>query len=129
MVYSHFTQCLRARHYTKQLSHHPWYGLGIIVKGPHHFMVMALGSCVKCPLNTSELTQRTKQVKEKKDKKRFKRKEKKNNACWRPKCNDIVTRDSFSQHGELAAAIAEKPSSLLLGFREPHSTWKTVRVR
>ena len=81
-------------------------------------MVMALGSCVKCPLNTSELTQRTKQVKEKK-----------NNACWRPKCNDIVTRDSFSQHGELAAAIAEKPSSLLLGFREPHSTWKTVRVR
>ena len=50
MVHSHFTLCLRARDYIKWLSHHPWYGLCMRVKGPHHYKVMALGSCVKWPL-------------------------------------------------------------------------------
>ena len=50
MVHSHFTLCLRACDYIKQLSQHPWYGLWMRVKGPHHYKVTALGSCVKWPL-------------------------------------------------------------------------------
>jgi hypothetical protein len=40
----HFTLCLRARDYIKRLSQHPWYGLWMRVKGPHHYKVTALGS-------------------------------------------------------------------------------------
>ena len=47
MVHSQFTLCLRACDYTKCLSQRPWYGLEMRVKGPHHYMVTALGSCVK----------------------------------------------------------------------------------
>ena len=50
MVHSHFTLCLRAQDYITWLSQHPWYGLWMRVKGPHHYKVMALGSCVKWPL-------------------------------------------------------------------------------
>jgi hypothetical protein len=50
MVHSHFTLCLRTRPQTKWVAQHPWYGLWMIIKGPHHFMVTALGSCVKWPL-------------------------------------------------------------------------------
>ena len=50
MVHSHFTLCLRIRDYIKRLSQHPWYGLWMRVKGPHHYKVMALGLCVKWPL-------------------------------------------------------------------------------
>ena len=50
MVHSHFTLCLRAHDYLKHLSQHPWYGLWMRVKGPHHYKVMALGSCVKWPV-------------------------------------------------------------------------------
>ena len=54
MVHSHFTLCLRVRDYLKQLSQHPWYyGLWMRVKGPHHYKVTALGSCVKWPLDSS----------------------------------------------------------------------------
>ena len=49
MVDSHFTLCLRARDYIKWLSQHPWYGVWMRVKGPHHHKVTALGSCVKWP--------------------------------------------------------------------------------
>ena len=49
MVHSHFTLCLRARDYIQRLSQHPWYGLWMRVKDPHHYKVMALGSCVKWP--------------------------------------------------------------------------------
>ena len=49
MVHSHFPLCLRVGYHTKWLSHHPWYNLWIIAKAPHHFMVMALGSCRKWP--------------------------------------------------------------------------------
>ena len=31
----------------KWLPQHPWYGLWMRVKGPHHYKVTALGSCVK----------------------------------------------------------------------------------
>src|ERR1700737_1213861 len=51
MVHSHFTLCLRTRPHTKWAAQHPWYGLWMKVKGPHHFMVTALGSCVKWPLS------------------------------------------------------------------------------
>ena len=47
MVHSHFTLCLRVRDHLKQLSQHPKYGLWMRVKSPHHYKVMALGSCVK----------------------------------------------------------------------------------
>ena len=50
MVHSHFTLCLRAHDYIKHLSQHPWYGLWMRVKGPHHYKVTVLGSCVKWPL-------------------------------------------------------------------------------
>jgi hypothetical protein len=56
MVHSHFTVCLRARDYIKRLSQHPWYGLWMRVKGPHHYKVTALGSCVKWPLVGSYVT-------------------------------------------------------------------------
>ena len=49
MVHSHCTLCLRFRNYLKRLSQHPWYGLWMRVKGPHHCKVTALGSCVKWP--------------------------------------------------------------------------------
>ena len=49
MVHSHFTLCLRALDYIKRLSQHPWYGLWMRVKGPHHYKVTALGSGVKWP--------------------------------------------------------------------------------
>jgi hypothetical protein len=49
MVHSHFTLCLRAREYIKWLFQHPWYGLWMRVKGPHHYKVTAPGSCVKYP--------------------------------------------------------------------------------
>ena len=35
VVYSHFTLCLRAPYYRKQLSQHPWYNLWTRIKGPH----------------------------------------------------------------------------------------------
>jgi hypothetical protein len=50
MVHSHFTLCLRARDYIKRLSQHPWYALWMRVKGPRHYKVTTLGSCVKWPL-------------------------------------------------------------------------------
>ena len=50
MVHSHFTLCLRAHDYIKRLSQHTWYGLWMRVKGPHHYKVTTLGSCVKWPL-------------------------------------------------------------------------------
>ena len=50
MVHSHFTLCLRDQDYIKWLSQHPWYNLWMRVKGPHHYKVTALGSCVKWPL-------------------------------------------------------------------------------
>ena len=50
MVHSHFTLCLRVWDYVKRLPQHPWHGLWIRVKGPHHYKVTALGSCVKWPL-------------------------------------------------------------------------------
>jgi hypothetical protein len=40
---------LRACDYIKWLSQHPWYGLWMRVKGPDHYKVTALGSCVKWP--------------------------------------------------------------------------------
>ena len=49
MVHSHFTLCLRFRDYLKRLSQHPWYGLWMRVKGPHHYKVTTLGLCVKWP--------------------------------------------------------------------------------
>ena len=49
MVHSHFTLCMRARDYVKRLSQHPWYNLWMGDKGPHHYKVTALGSCVKSP--------------------------------------------------------------------------------
>ena len=49
MIHSHFTLCVRAQDYIKWLSQHPWYGLWMRVKGPHHYKVTALGSCVKWP--------------------------------------------------------------------------------
>ena len=54
MVHSHFTLGLRVRDYLKRLSQHPWYGLWMRVKGPHHYKVMALGFCVKWPLELSK---------------------------------------------------------------------------
>ena len=48
-VHSHFTLCLRTHDYIKQLSQHPWYGLWTRVEDPHHYMITALGSCVKWP--------------------------------------------------------------------------------
>ena len=55
MVHSHFTLCLRAHDYIKWLSQHPWYGLWMRVKGPHHYKVTTLGSCVKSPeINSDE---------------------------------------------------------------------------
>jgi hypothetical protein len=33
----------------------PWYSLWMRVKGPHHYKVTALGSCVKWPLSVSPL--------------------------------------------------------------------------
>ena len=41
-ICSHFTLCLRARDYIKRFSQHPWYGLWMRVKGPHHYKVTAL---------------------------------------------------------------------------------------
>ena len=49
MVHSYFTLCLRGPNYIKQLSQHPWYGLWMRVKGPHHYKVTALGFCVDGP--------------------------------------------------------------------------------
>jgi hypothetical protein len=51
MVYSHFTLSLRTRDYIEWISQHPWYGLWMRVKGPHHYKVTALGSCMKWPLD------------------------------------------------------------------------------
>ena len=51
MAHSHFTQCLRVRDSLKRLSQHPWDGLWMRVKGPHHYTVTALGSRVKWPLS------------------------------------------------------------------------------
>ena len=56
MVHSHFTLCLRVHDYLKWLSQHPWYGRRMRVKGPYHYKVMALGSCVKWPKATREFT-------------------------------------------------------------------------
>jgi hypothetical protein len=50
MVHSHVTLCVRARDYIKRLSQHPWYGLWMRVKVPHHYKETTLGSCVKWPL-------------------------------------------------------------------------------
>ena len=51
MVHSHFTLCLRTLDYKKRLSQHPWYyGLWMRAKGPRHYKVTALDSCVKWPL-------------------------------------------------------------------------------
>ena len=50
MAHSHFKVCLRTQDYIKWLSQHPWYGLWMRVKGPHHYKVTALGSRVKWPL-------------------------------------------------------------------------------
>ena len=52
MAHSHFTLCLRPRPQTYWVAHHLWYGVWIRVKGPHHSMVMAFGSCVKWALVT-----------------------------------------------------------------------------
>jgi hypothetical protein len=49
MVHSHFTLRMRACDYIKRLSQHPWYGLWMRVKGPHHYKVTTLGSYVKWP--------------------------------------------------------------------------------
>ena len=46
MVHSHFTLCLRVHDYLERLSQHTWYNLWMRVKGPHHYKVAALGSCV-----------------------------------------------------------------------------------
>ena len=35
---------------------HPWYGLWMRVKGPHHYKVIALGSCVKWPWKHMTIT-------------------------------------------------------------------------
>jgi hypothetical protein len=35
---------LRVSNYIKRLSQHPWYGLWMRVKGPHHYKVTTLGS-------------------------------------------------------------------------------------
>ena len=53
MIHSHFTLCLRACDYIKRLFQHPGYGLWMRVKGPHHYKVVALGSCVKWPWVTN----------------------------------------------------------------------------
>ena len=53
LIHSHFTLCLRACDYIKQLSQHPWYSFWMRVKNPHHCKVTALGSCVEWPLNTA----------------------------------------------------------------------------
>ena len=50
MVHSHFTLWLRTLDYIEQLSQHTCYGLWMRVNGPHHYKVMAFGSCVKRPL-------------------------------------------------------------------------------
>ena len=50
MVHSHFTLCWRVCDYLKRLSQHPWYGLWMRIKGPHHYKVTALGSSVEWPL-------------------------------------------------------------------------------
>ena len=52
MVHSHFTLCLRVREYLKRLSQHPWYGLWMRVKGPHHYKVTALARVWSGPKNT-----------------------------------------------------------------------------
>ena len=65
MVHSHFTLCLTVRDYIKRLSQHPWYNLWMRVKGPHHYMVTALGSCVieeNRQLVTNELVEFEKQL-------------------------------------------------------------------
>ena len=49
MVHSYLTLCLRARDFIRRLFHHPWYGLWMKIKGPYHYKVTALGSCVKWP--------------------------------------------------------------------------------
>ena len=54
MVHSYFTLCLRARDYIKRLSQHPWYGLWMRVKDPHHYRVTALG--LMCEVALSNLT-------------------------------------------------------------------------
>ena len=56
MVHSHSTLCLRTRDYIKRLSQHPWFGLWMRIKGPHHSKVTTLGSCVKWPLGIHNLT-------------------------------------------------------------------------
>ena len=38
----------------KRLSQHPWYGLWMRVKGPHHYKVTTLGSCVKWPSDCAQ---------------------------------------------------------------------------
>ena len=55
MVHSHFTLCLRAQDYITWLSQHPWYGLWMRVKGPHHYKVTALGSRVRVALRPTYL--------------------------------------------------------------------------
>ena len=58
-----FTLCLRASDYMKELSQHPWsYGLWMRVKGPHHYKVAALGSCVKWPLAKGEKGEGTRPI-------------------------------------------------------------------